>query len=176
MVFRPSLCSLPIVILSGCVLANMGQTKVDHPPSQLYSPPISMVRLLANTEKFDGSKVTVSGCLHLHFEDAALYLSKSDADYLCSSNALWVEISDSVRTFPIRTTGQKDTVRTLKYFDFKHVTLTGTFRAANHGHMGVFPGAIESVDVIIEDRQWYDGSMELWEESGHGLTPIKRDQ
>ena len=159
--------------LSTVSFTLFGQTRnVKQEIVPFHKNLLSMVRLLANPEKFDGSKVTISGYLHLHFEDAGLYLSKSNADYLCKSNALWVEISDSVRAFPIRITGQEDTVRTHKYFDFKHVTLSGTFRSANHGHMGAFPGAIESVDVLIEDRQWYDGPKELWKETGHGLVPI----
>ena len=174
MEFRLTFRSLLIAILLSNALVVVGQTKGNYPPSQLYTPPISIVRLLANPEKFDGSRVTISGYLHLQFEDAALYLSRSDADYLCSSNALWVEVSDSVRMFPIGREGQEDTVRTNKYFDFKHVTLSGTFRSAKHGHMGAFPGTIESVDVLIEDRQWYDGPTALWKETGHGLVPVDR--
>ena len=41
------------------------------------------------------------------------------------------------------------------------------------GHMGMFSGTIESVENIIEERQWYDGVQELWEDKldGKGLVP-----
>jgi hypothetical protein len=169
---RLLLLGLSVVVLLAHSPGLMGQTNNTLPPTRFVSQPTSFVRLLANPERFDGSRVTISGYLHLRFEDAGLYLSKVDADHLCSSNAIWVEISDSVRVFPIRVPGRSDTVCIRDDFDCKHVTLSGTFRMANHGHMGAFSGAIESVDVIIEDRQWYDGPKELWEESGHGLVPI----
>jgi hypothetical protein len=52
---------------------------------------ISLIQFLANPDRYHGVKVAVSGYLHWRFEDAALYLSKTDADYLNTTNAIWIQ-------------------------------------------------------------------------------------
>ena len=110
--------------------------------------------------------------MHIKFEDCAIYLSKMDADYLNGTNALWVNFNDNVET---RSLNAGDNIKLLNYFDCKYVRITGIFNMNKRGHLGMFAGTIDSVENIFEERQWYDGVRELWEDKldGKGLVPKK---
>jgi hypothetical protein len=117
---------------------------------------ISMVALLANPGTYQDVRVTATGYLHVQFEDNGLYLSKTDADYLISDNALWIEFADSVRMLPLDPAGHKNSPLTLEYFNNKYVRLTGTFDMHGRGHMGVFQGELRQVNAVVERQRWFD--------------------
>jgi hypothetical protein len=121
----------------------------------------SFVQLLANPDRFHGRKVTILGYLHWRFEDASLYLSKLDADYMNSANAVWVRLADSVRWRTSRPTRRLDLRHSLAYFDGKYVSLTGVFNHDERGHLGGFAGTLDSVYVISEMPRIYDGKARL---------------
>lgn len=121
----------------------------------------SFVQLLANPERFHGRKVTIVGYLHWRFEDASLYLSKLDADYLNSANAVWIRFADSVRRRTSRPVRKLELQHSLAYFDSKYVSLTGIFNKDERGHLGGFAGTLDSVYVVSEMRRFYDGKAKL---------------
>lgn len=88
----------------------------------------SIVALIANPDRYDGKLVRIIGFLRIEFEGNAIYLHQSDYEHAISKNGLWAEI-DMAR----------------KELDQKYVLVEGTFDAGNHGHMGMFSGAITNI-------------------------------
>ena len=109
---------------------------------------VSLIRLIATPEAYDGKFVRVEGYLHNKFEDSALYLSKDDADYLVGQNGLWVTYGSV-------------TYKQSLAADGKPVLLEGTFNKSGHGHMGMFAGELKSVSRVMELTRYYDGKKEL---------------
>ncbi len=162
---------LSFVFILPNILFAQNNLKDTATVTDLRDSDISIIQLIANPTKYNGFKVSISGYMHIKFEDCAIYLSKTDADYLNGSNALWVSFSDNINTTTINSKNKK----TLNYFDCKYVRITGVFNMNKKGHMGMFAGTIEFVENILEERQWYDGTRELWEDKldGKGLVPKK---
>jgi len=101
---------------------------------------VSIVQLLATPEKFDGKLVRVIGFLCLAFEGDAVYLHREDFDHSLTQNALWVDVPE-----------KRDESLSRKY-----VLLEGTFDASDHGHMGLFGGAIHKITRM---SAWHDGKL-----------------
>ncbi len=118
---------------------------------------VSFVRLLSNPRSYEGRRIQIRGYFHLKYEDSALYLSKDDADYLTSENALWVSFVDDPEVHAL----VSDSLRSLRYFDGRPVILRGEFTMKERGHLGVFAGTLNKVDYIFEDKKWYDGARDL---------------
>jgi hypothetical protein len=98
----------------------------------------SIVRLLANPDRYDGKRIRIEGYLRVAFEGTAIYLSKDDADYAISSNGFWVdfdkdEIADDVAA----------------KFDGKYVLIEGRFNKDNRGHMSAWQGSVEHVNRVL---------------------------
>ena len=93
---------------------------------------VTLLRLLANPERFDGREVQVIGYLHLEFEGNGLYLHKEDYDHSILGNMIWVNITSGM---------QKD----LKEINDKYVIIRGVFDANDSGHMGLFSGTLKKV-------------------------------
>lgn len=118
---------------------------------------VSLLKLIATPEKYSGKLVAVEGYLHVKFEDSVLYLTKDHADRLMGKEGLWVNYSDEISFLP---TSENN----LGYFDAKWVTLIGVFEFSgeqNHGHLSTNSGTLNKVSRVMEQRQWYDGSIEL---------------
>jgi hypothetical protein len=103
-------------------------------------PDVSLVQLIATPERFDGKHVQVVGYCWLEFEGDALYLSRDDQANMVYRNSIWLSVSREDREKWLGMRG-------------KYVTVSGTFRADFHGHMGMSSGAIEKIDAI---RVWSD--------------------
>ena len=132
---------------------------------------VSMISLLSNPLKYHGKRIQIEGYLHLRFEDAALYLSKRDGDFLIGENAYWVSFTKKVKKDILN----KDSTVDLSYYDSKYVVIRGIFNYNSSGHLGSFAGALESIDYISESRQWYDGENKLWEDKVDGKGLIRKN-
>ena len=129
------------------------------PPTSAKTRPVrvSLVALLANPEKYDGKLVGVYGYLHKKFEDSALYLSKMDGDFLIGKNALWVNYGKKVGWQP----NSKTEIKSVKYFDCRHVLVVGQFDTQSRGHLGSYSGALKNVERVMELIRHYDGRKPL---------------
>lgn len=125
---------------------------------------ISFVQLISNPKLYHHKKIQVSGYLHYRFEDAALYMSKTDADYMQSENAVWVAFDSKSSLEPL----EKVPNVSVPYFDSKYVTIKGVFDCEDNGHMGMFIGSIKKIERMFENRRWYDGNRELSEDKSDG--------
>lgn len=125
------------------------QTKANQPEDVGVSPfelgiyeNTSLIKLIANPEKYHGKPIQVIGYLHLEFEGNAVYLHKEDFERSISENSFWVNFSESV----------SDKV-TVKDYSDRYVILIGTFNMNDNGHMGMFGG---SIDNIVRLGPWGD--------------------
>lgn len=123
-------------------LTTCGQTHKDNvdetetKPYQLLDiqENVSLVKLIANPEKYDGKRIQAIGYLHLEFEGNAIYLHEEDFKHSMSENSFWVNFSSKL-------TKEQD----LKKFSDKYVIIIGTFKANEKGHMGMFGGTLDNI-------------------------------
>jgi hypothetical protein len=95
---------------------------------------VTVAKLLAAPDQFDGKRVRITGYYHSEFEDSSLYDKKGD-DF---KKAVWV---DGQSTFA----KESD----LHWTDDGHATIEGTFLKGPGGHMGAFAGEIQRVTKFI---------------------------
>lgn len=104
-----------------------------HVPKEL--PDVSLIRLLANPERYNEKFIRVNGFLELEFEGTALYLHREDCEQMLLRNAVWLDV-------PSEIWGRKYELTE------RYVVIEGVFRADRRGHMDAFGGAISPIQVI----------------------------
>jgi len=91
---------------------------------------VSIVQLLANPQAYEGRTVEVSGFVNLEFEGNAIWLHEEDFRRSLYQNALWLDVSEAecadANGKPLSA----------------YASISGTFTAKSHGHMGLWPGEI----------------------------------
>jgi hypothetical protein len=95
---------------------------------------VSLIRLIANPEKYDGKKIQIIGYLHLEFEGNGLFLHKEDYDIGISKNSIWVDVDI-----------KHPEESSLNKFSNHYVIIEGTFDSHNNGHMGRRSGSIKKI-------------------------------
>ncbi len=95
---------------------------------------VSLVKLIATPEKYDGKRIQVIGYLHLQFEGDAIYLHKEDYKNSILENSFWVNFSNKL-------TKKIDP----KKFSDNYVIIIGTFNSNEKGHMGMFSGTFDNI-------------------------------
>ncbi len=163
LLFSISICVFFVVTITA-------QKSVLSEPYLLHPP--SLVSVLANPEKYDGKRITVTGFLHFQFEDSGLYLSKEAADYLITENSIWVRYSTDAK-LDWRCGEKFPATLGLSYFDGRYVTLSGTFNMKERGHMGAFSGVLEDVVSVREQRRWFDGNKKVVNQDKDGRIKDK---
>jgi hypothetical protein len=102
-------------------------------PIQAQEPTdVTLVRLIANPEKFDGKLIRVIGFLRLEFEGNVLYLHREDYENAILGDGIWVDVTSVI-------TKQSATL------NMNYVLLEGVFSADERGHMGMWSGTIKQV-------------------------------
>ena len=118
--------------------------------------PVSLIKLIANPERYHGKRVRVDGYLHVKFEDSGIYLSKLDEDHLNARNGLWISYAGKVMRQVSRRSKGKATSN--KYFDCKMVLVEGVFNKDSRGHLGAWSGELKGVYRLLERTRWFDGA------------------
>lgn len=110
---------------------------------------VSIIQLIATPEKYHGKSVSVSGYFvaPAEREGMAIYLSKFDAAFGITNNALAVAFSSKVAMQSGADRNPKGGVRS---FDSKAVTIDGVFNKDAHGHRGLFCGSVTDIKNILE--------------------------
>jgi hypothetical protein len=96
----------------------------------------SLTELVVRPEWYDGESVYTTGVLGYEFEESALYSSREDYDRMNTMGAVWLRYSAQCGQCPSLVG--------------KWVSASGTFRASERGHMGMFGGAIVDVRNVSE--------------------------
>ena len=108
----------------------LAQSKADRRPRDITDA--SIVQLIARPEAYDGKFVRLMGYVHWEFEGNGVYLHEDDWKHHLYRNGLWVEPKSGL---PEQLNCQD-----------QYVIIEGTFRAADHGHLGMWSGAI--MDIV----------------------------
>lgn len=101
-------------------------------------PYVSLVRLIANPERYHNQRIGVRGYLHVFFEGTAIYLSRDDANHLIRANGIRVSFDKAKVPFE----GPHGPVR----YANQYVMLTGTFDTE---HPDWYQGRLRGVDSVM---------------------------
>ena len=117
---------------------------------------VSLVQIIANPTNYDNDKIAVSGYLHHRKESSALYLSKADADYSITQNAISIIYGKKVALIPIpEFKNQQDL--SLDHFDSKYVKVYGAFASKFVEGTKKYSGTLYDVNKIEEIHRKYSG-------------------
>jgi hypothetical protein len=97
---------------------------------------VSLVSLIANPEKYDGTPIRAVGAIRLEFGGKTLCLHEEDQVRFNSANCFWIEPD-------LQALGTD--AKTLSSLSGQYVLLEGTFQKDEHGHRGSYPGAIVGI-------------------------------
>ena len=106
------------LIASICILtmvARVAPIKAAEPDD------VTLVRLIANPEKFDGKLIRVIGFLRLEFEGNVLYLHREDYDHAILGNGIWVDVTPEM-------------MKQNESLNLSYVLLEGIFSSSDKGH------------------------------------------
>ena len=95
---------------------------------------VSLIKLIATPEKYQGQVIQVMGYLSLDFEGRAIYLHKEDYNHSLCSNAFSVQFSPDF-----------EKIKNIAAYDKKYVVIIGTFNSGPSGHMGTYPGSLTNI-------------------------------
>jgi hypothetical protein len=95
---------------------------------------VSLVRLIATPEAFDGKRVRVFGYVRVEHEGTAVYLHREDYKHGLAKNGLWLGMNDSAPA------GSREAAVNNRY-----ALIEGRFSAKEHGHLGLWSGSIKEV-------------------------------
>ncbi len=94
---------------------------------------VSMVRLLANPEEYDGKLVRVIGVGNLEFEGNFIALSKEDYTH-CTDNTIWLEWGERAILYDEATA-----------YNGEYVIVEGIYDKDDLGHFSLYCGAIKDI-------------------------------
>jgi hypothetical protein len=93
---------------------------------------VTLLRVLADPDKYHGQEVQLIGYLHLEFEGNGLYLHKEDYDNSIIGNVIWIDPTPEM-------------LKVIDRINDKYVVVRGVFDAKDHGHMGLFSGVLSRI-------------------------------
>ena len=124
---------LKVLVMVAALTGSTIAASPQPPPSGEEARAVSMIQLIANPDRYEGRLVRLIGVAHFAMEESALYLHREDAETLNSNNAVWLGASPGL------------TEEEYKALSGAFVVVEGRFTAKAHGHLGAFPGELESV-------------------------------
>ena len=103
-------------------------------PCTLWGP--SMIALIAHPELYDGKRVRLIGFVNFEFEGNGLYVSREDWRQSIHRNGIWIEAPKGF---------ESDSAPAVRQPNQRYVLVEGTFSAGDHGHLGMWSGALKAV-------------------------------
>ncbi|MCG2612006.1 hypothetical protein LZZ90_10855 [Flavobacterium sp. SM15] len=126
-----------LILLSNKLLAQNDSIPKKEIVARQKSETISIINLIANPEKYDGKRISISGYMVVEFEGTAIYLSRDDFDNRIYKNGIFLSLNTDLNNFRI--------------YHKEFVTLDGTF-SIRKGHMSLFSGELLNVNYIRKKR------------------------
>jgi hypothetical protein len=120
---------LLIVVLLGAACHGQGALPVVYGSDPVD---VSLVRLIASPDEYNGKLVRLIGFCHLEFEGNALYLHEEDYTRGIAKNGVWLSVG-----WPV-----PEKWRSLNN---QYVIVEATFDASSLGHLGSFSGSLKDV-------------------------------
>jgi hypothetical protein len=113
-----------------CLLAIVSCSA--HTQGETHRGLVTLLQVLSSPENYHGQEMQLIGFLHIAFEGDGLYLHKEDFDHAIVGNMIWVDITEEMEK-------NKDKLND------RHVIIRGVFDANDHGHMGLYSGALKKI-------------------------------
>jgi len=145
-----SLACVFILAVIGCAVSSAEKTQSPAGTDERKDPQygailptkeeevkVPLVRILANPEKFENHWVQTGGYLVLEFEHCALYFSKEDSEHGLTMNGVWIRPDFRIEN--------------PKLVSKRYVILDGIFTMKDHGHLGMWQGAIRATCIRFSD-------------------------
>jgi len=104
--------------------------------------PVSLVRLIARPELYDGKVVQVVGYGVFEHEGTAIFLHAQDYEHGVPWNSVWLSLGETWK-------GKMGTQP-------RYVVVRGVFRAGDRGHMGLFSGALGNIERLDDWERLVD--------------------
>jgi hypothetical protein len=146
--------SLFIILISLLLIASCQKENAASQDEKAFEErSVSMVRLLANPELYDGKEVQVVGFYRQGFEEFAVYPSREMS--IDPSNGVWVEMN-------------LQHIEKVKP-DGSWIVLKGTFDANAHGHLGKYTAILKNISKKDVIDSLFD-IVVLGKEQGHAPT------
>lgn len=106
---------------------------------------VSIYRLIANPEPYQGKEVFVTGYVRIGLEDRSICPSKAT---LSTQDCLWLVIDDG----PFESVQDEQRLRSAQkkwqHFNRKVVSLRATFDTSETGHLGGWSGGLKHISAI----------------------------
>ena len=101
---------------------------------------ISLIRLIANPEKFDGQLIKTIGFLRIEPEGTTLSVSFEDYQHGIAKNSVWIDLS-------------ADMNKNSELLDMNYVLVVGIYRAQQQGHMACCSGTVTEISRAMQWSQ-----------------------
>ena len=125
------------------IAATTGSKSIAADGSQI----VSIIQLIATPEKYHGQKITVTGYATFEFEQNSICLLESR---MSASECLWIRLeSPNALTAANDLSQPNDSVSALNRFNKRVILVRGLFDMNNHGHLGLYTGAIDQITQVI---------------------------
>ena len=121
---------------------------------------VSIIRLIANPKNYNDAQISVSGYLHHREDSSALYISKADADFSITQNAIAIIYGKKVAIVPIPEYENQQNL-SLNHFDSKYVKVYGLFASKFVQGIEKHSGTLYDVSKIEEIHRRYSGKAVL---------------
>jgi hypothetical protein len=124
------LASVVCLLGTACARPTLAPAPASHHSHACEDPDdVSLIRIIATPERFNGRCVRTIGYLHLEFEGDGLYVRREDYERMISKNGLWIDIdSDSLAPWPL--------------VNDHYVLVEGIIDSKSQGHMGSWTATI----------------------------------
>ncbi len=124
---------ITIFVCKGVTAKNYGDTNAD-------AVNVSIIRLIAAPEEYDGKNVRVRGYINIEYEAMGIYMNKEDYENHITKNAVWLEFDyDKLGT----------DFKQIQRLNKKYVDIEGIFNCGYNGHFDMYSGTIEDVYAIL---------------------------
>ncbi len=133
---------ISLVVALLCIFVFSGICFAQDEPIVEPIEEVSIVSLIADSEDFNGKRVSTSGYFVYNTTEQALYLSTESANNLLTKNGLWVELSDE--------TDLKENINELKN---TFCNIQGIVNIDEKGPDAKWSTSLNEVDVIIPLRR-----------------------
>jgi hypothetical protein len=124
---------LPGLAVVGASLTVRAE-QVPAAPEPDRPAPVSLIRLVATPDAFDGKLVRVIGFVRVEHEGTSIYLHREDYVKGLSKNGLWLAASD------VAAPGSREAAVQNRY-----ALIEGRFSAKDTGHRGGWSGSIRDI-------------------------------
>lgn len=133
------MAQMMIFALVGCAAENQLDKNLNTADQDAVD--VSIIALIANPDEYDGKVVRVMGVGRLEFEGNSIYLHKEDYEMRNSRNGLWISLGSEATPY-----------EDAEKYNGEYVLIEGVFSKENHGHMGLWSGAIVNITRYIRWR------------------------